>query len=257
MPRWLNSEAEVLKRIASNRQALANSIGFALDSAFPHPESAFAQSVYIGINIPRAKLQLSPDQRPGDIDYLIVPFSEHETLFERTIAIEAKVVRPSLGNPGRNTNTMGRTQVDGLLRDGFPFVGLLHISIPERLPLQMHWKIPFVSNVLGPNGELVETGEHHLFDPFPLVSAERQEGRVSSLALPKEAGYRVIAMTLSDDGEGFFGNTLGEQRSGARNPGASRTLIKSVQMLLGTEPHLFHVMHWYDDATLPPATITA
>ncbi|WP_217896077.1 hypothetical protein [Achromobacter denitrificans] len=107
MPSWLNSEAEVLKRIASNRQALANSIGFALDSAFPHPESAFAQNVYVGINIPRAKLQLSPDQRPGDIDYLIVPFSEHETLFERTIAIEAKVVRPSLGNPGRNTNTMG------------------------------------------------------------------------------------------------------------------------------------------------------
>lgn len=149
MPRWLNSEAEVLKRIASNRQALANSIGFALDSAFPHPESAFAQSVYVGINIPRAKLQLSPDQRPGDIDYLIVPFSEHETLFERTIAIEAKVVRPSLGNPGRNTNTMGRTQVDGLLRDGFPFVGLLHISIPERLPCKCTGKLHLFLTSLG------------------------------------------------------------------------------------------------------------
>ena len=59
---WLGSEAEVLKRIAANRQALANTIHFALDSAFPHPEHAFVQSVYGGINIPRAKLQLAPDQ---------------------------------------------------------------------------------------------------------------------------------------------------------------------------------------------------
>lgn len=68
---WLSFEAEVLKRIAANRQVLANTIHFALDAAFPHPEHAFGQSVYVGINIPRTKLQLAPDQRPGDIDYLI------------------------------------------------------------------------------------------------------------------------------------------------------------------------------------------
>ncbi|WP_413789957.1 hypothetical protein [Bordetella pertussis] len=96
---WLSSEAEVLKRIVANRQALASTMYFALDSAFPYPEHAFAQSVYVGINIPRAKLQLSPDQRPGDVDCLIVPFSDNEILLERTIAIEAKIVRPSISNP--------------------------------------------------------------------------------------------------------------------------------------------------------------
>ncbi|HEY9209981.1 MAG TPA: hypothetical protein VIO56_01110 [Methylotenera sp.] len=242
---WLRSEAEVLKRIASNRHTLANTIHFALDSAFPYPENAYAQDVFIGINIPRDKLQLAPDQRPGDIDYLIVPFSENEILFERTIAIEAKVVRPSVSKPGRNTNTMGRTQATGLLRDGFPFVGLVHISVPEPLPSQMHRKIPVLSNSLGPNGELLETGEYHLVDPFPLLSAKRQEGRVLALDLPKEIGYRVIAMTLSDDGEGFCGNTVGQERRGARNPIISNTLIKSVQELLTAEPHLFEAVRWY------------
>lgn len=245
---WLSSEAAVLKRIVADRQALANAIHFALDSAFPHPEHAFAQSVYVGINIPRAKLSLAPDQRPGDIDYLIVPFSESEILFERTIAIEAKVVRPSINKPGRNTNSMGRTQVSGLLRDGFPFVGLLHISVPESTPSYLHWKVPEISDSLDPDDELIETGAHYMFDPFPLLSARRQEGRVLALDLPKEVGYRVIAMTLSEDGERFCGFTMGEGYVGARNPVLSHTVIQSVQMLLTSGPHLFEVIHWYDEA---------
>jgi len=179
---------------------------------------------------------------------LIVPFSENEVLFERTIAIEAKIVRPSISNPGRNANTMGRAQVSGLLRDGFPFVGLVHISVPEPTPLHMHWEVPQISNSLGPNGELIETGEYHMFDPMPLLSAKRQEGRVLALGLPVEVGYRVIAMTLSKGGEQFCGNTIGEVRIGARNPLVSNTVLKSVQMLLTTEPYLFEVVHWYDQA---------
>lgn len=90
---WIKSEEEILKRIVSNRQTFANTIHFALDSAFPYPEHAYAQDVYVVINIPRDKLQLAPNERPGDIDYLIVPFSKDEILFDRTIAMEAKVVR--------------------------------------------------------------------------------------------------------------------------------------------------------------------
>ncbi|SUV72546.1 Uncharacterised protein [Bordetella bronchiseptica] len=244
---WLSSEAEVLKRIVANRQALASTMHFALDSAFPYPEHAFAQSVYVGINIPRAKLQLSPDQRPGDVDCLIVPFSDNEILLERTIAIEAKIVRPSISNPGRNANTMGRAQVRGLLCDGFPFVGLVHISVPESMPSHMHWEVPEISDIAGSNGELIETGEYFIFDPFPLASARRQEGRVLALGLPVEVGYRVIAMTLSNNGERFCGFTIGEARAGARNPVVSHRVLEAVRMLLTTEPHLFEVVHWFNE----------
>ncbi|CFN94022.1 Uncharacterised protein [Bordetella pertussis] len=244
---WLSSEAEVLKRIVANRQALASTMYFALDSAFPYPEHAFAQSVYVGINIPRAKLQLSPDQRPGDVDCLIVPFSDNEILLERTIAIEAKIVRPSISNPGRNANTMGRAQVRGLLCYGFPFVGLVHISVPESMPSHMHWEVPEISDIVGSNGELIETGEYFIFDPFPLASARRQEGRVLALGLPVEVGYRVIALTLSNNGERFCGFTIGEARAGARNPVVSHRVLEAVRMLLTTEPHLFEVVHWFNE----------
>jgi len=243
---WISSETEILKRIAAARHLLANTINFVLDSAFPHPESAYAQDVLVGINVPRSKLQLAPDQKPGDIDYLIVPFSKDGILLQKTIAIEAKVVRPSLGNPSRNTNTMGRSQTEGLLRDGFPYVGLVHISVPEPLPAQLQWKVPVVSTDLASDGQLIKTGEHFMFDPFPLMSAERQKGRLASLGLPREVGYQSIAMTIAKDGEGFCGNTVGESRVGVQNPGTSKILIKSVQLLLQNEPHLFDVVRWYD-----------
>jgi hypothetical protein len=229
MGNWLKSETKILERILSNRQTFVNTVHFALDSAFPYPESAFAQSLYVGIN-------------------LIVPFSENSIFFERTIAIEAKVLRPSTSNPARNANTMGRTQVNGLVRDGFPFVGLVHIAVPDTLPSQMHWSVPHLSNSLGPNGELLKTGEYHMIDPFPLFSAARQEGRMLALDLPHEVGYRVIGMSLSKDGEQFSGYTIGQDRKSVRNPGASRTLIRCVQTLLTAEPHLFKTVSWHDEA---------
>lgn len=246
MPTWLQSETEVLRRIASHRQTLANTIDFALASAFPYPEHTFGQSVYLGINVPREALGLSPKQRPGDIDYLLIPIKDDAILVERVIAIEAKIVRPTLKNPARNANGMGGEQVQGLLRDGFPFVGLVHISVPEPLPPQLHWTVPHVSNRLGISGELIETGEKFQVDPFPLVSAARQEGRVLALRLPEEVGYRVIAMTLSKDGERFAGYTLGEDRRGARNPQISSALVRSVEALLMAQPRRFARICWYD-----------
>ncbi|MBU4611778.1 hypothetical protein IMZ29_14910 [Achromobacter sp. GG226] len=232
--------------MAESRTSLAATIHFALDAAFPYPEKAFSHDVYLGINIPRAKLGLAPNQRPGDIDYLIVPFSGELARFDRTIAIEAKVVRPSMKRPGRNANAMGRSQVEGLLRDGFPYVGLVHVSVPERLPPDLHWRVPVMSGKPGPNGELVDTGDYYVVDPFPIWSAERQERRLMALKLPSEVGYRVIGMTLSADGNRFCGNTIGEWRIGTRNPRCCQERIHSVQKLFSEEPHLFSLVRWYD-----------
>ncbi len=44
--------------------------------------------------------------------------------------------------PSKNVNTNGVKQVYGLLRDGFPYVGLLHIVIPEPFPKYFHRKLP-------------------------------------------------------------------------------------------------------------------
>lgn len=243
---WLSSEAKILERIANDPQTLANTIRFALNSAFPFPEHPFSKNIYIATNVLRSKLNLNPDEKPGDIDYMIVPFDDNGIFFERTIAIEAKVLRPSIKNPARNVNTMGGSQARGLLRDGFPFVGLVHMSFPEPLPEKMRWLIPEISYKSDSSGNPVKTGQYFIYDPFPLSSAIRQEGRLNALSLPPYIAHKVIAMTLTADGTKFYGNTIGEEKQGLRNPTPSKQLINSIQNLMQKEPQIFKKIFWHE-----------
>lgn len=245
MTRWLRSETEILRRIISNKQTLANAIHFALDSAFPYPEKAFGQDVLIGLNVLRTELGLAPDQKPGDIDLLIVPFNEEKILVDRTIAIEVKIVRPSIKAPDRDSNESGRSQAAGLLADGFPYVGLLHVSIPESLPSEVHWNIPVISTQLTADGKPSETGERFLVDPFPLVCARRQNGRIAAMNLPKEIAFHAIAMSLSKDGERFGGNTVGDERRGLLNSKTSKKLLIQIEELVSQKPERFTGICWF------------
>lgn len=242
---WLTSERQIIERIVTRNQTLANVIYFALSSAFPHPEIPFAHDLQVAINLPRQKLGLIPDKKPGDIDLLIVPKIKTQLQPSRSVAIEVKIVRPRLINPDRNANAMGKTQSIGLLSDGFPFVGLLHISIPEPSPEYLKWKVPVFSGKLGPNKEILETGEYAYIDPFPLASAERQLGRLIALDLPDQVGFSVIGMKLSKDGSFFDGNTIGNDRPCLENPNYSQSLVDSIERLTINEAHLFHQIVWF------------
>lgn len=243
MGNWINSELEILKRVVSCKRTLANTIQFTLSCAFPHPEHYFAQDVFVSINLPRTELKLLPDKKPGDIDLLIIPFKEEQVLVDRAIAIEAKVLRPTIKNTAKNCNTMGVTQATGLLSDGFPYVGLLHISIPEQSPAKECLSMPINSEA---NGMFAETGEYYLADLFPMRSAGRQEGRLRKLVLPEEISYSAIAMILSEDREDIIGNTIGNSRKGFRNPKVSLELIDNIGELLDSKPELFAKIYWYD-----------
>jgi hypothetical protein len=240
---WTESETEVLTRVRNSRQILANLIGFMLEAAFPHPEHQFGQDILVAINVPRQRLGLSAGGRPGDIDLLVVPVSD-EPLVERVIAIEAKIVRPTMENPSRNANAMGRSQALGLLYDGFPFVGLVHICIPSELSSELHLRIPRVSSKLGLNGELVETGEYMDVNPFPLISAKRQRGRVLALGLPPEIGFHALGLELSGDGQRFVANTIGDEQRPIRNPQSSPQLFKAIRQICLEAPELFLRVCW-------------
>lgn len=245
MKHWSSSEAEVLERIVSSRQTFANTVHFALASAFPIPEHAYGQDVLVALNAPRSELGLSAEGKPGDIDLLMVPIGAQGPMAHRSIAIEAKIVRPTLDNPSRNVNTMGRTQALGLLADGFPFVGLIHIAIPQRLPEEMHWRVGKLTGELGANGELLEEPEPHLVDPFPLISAQRQLGRVEALDFPQDVGFNAISLTLSKDGERFVGNTIGDDRTSCRNRTCSDRLIDSISRFVEVRRNDFKLISWY------------
>ncbi|MFM0035106.1 hypothetical protein [Paraburkholderia strydomiana] len=241
---WLKSEREVLRRIVSDVQHLANTIHFALDSAFPYPEHAFGQDVLVGMNVERELVGLSPGKKPGDVDLLVIPVRE-VPLFTHAIAIEAKIVRPTIANPSRNANSMGREQALGLLNDGFPFVALVHISLPEPLPSEQYLRIPVMSNELDENGDFQHTGGYALVNPFPLASARRQEGRLKSLALPKEIAFKSVGFSLSADQNDFDGCNMGEMRRGSRNPHTSQELVVSLSQLVNQRRDMFRQIHWF------------
>lgn len=242
---WLKSEEEILRRITADRQLLANAIYFALNSAFPHPCHPFAQDVLVAINVKREVLGLLPNRKPGDIDLLLVPFKDGP-LLQQTIAIEAKIVRPTVVKPSRNVNSMGRRQALGLLEDGFPFVGLLHISIPEPLPEPRRFLVPLMGNEFEEDGRLQRDGKYISMDPFPLASACRQEGRLKSLGLPSTIAFKSIGFSLAPAQDGFGGFNVGEERYGERNPRVSGPLIDRLRELV-EERDMFQLICWYVD----------
>lgn len=240
MNKWLSSETEIIKRIVEDKQTLSNTIGFMLDTVFPFPERSLAHNILIAINVPRSKLGLNPNDKPGDIDYLIIPYMKNEIMISKSIAIEVKIVRPTINNPAKNANTMGGKQVNGLLKDGFPYVGLLHISIPEAFPEETKLKIPIY------NMDMSDTGEYKLIDMFPSIHADRHKGRIISMDLPSTIGYDVVALSVTNDGNGFSGNTFGGQNFGGYNPNISNDLIHAIDNLVKNESELFEKIIWYE-----------
>lgn len=234
---WIRSELSVLKRVISDNRTLANAIGFALGHSFD-------EGIWVAIGVDRSVLGLAPDKRPGDIDLLVLPEVSGTLQIDRAVAIEAKVVRPTFERPDKTANSLGATQALGLLEDGFPFVGLLHISVPGPLPADLHLKVPHISGVdskLNP----VETGETSIIDPFPIYSAERQLGRLEALGLPETVGYGSIGFTLSKDGEAIAGNTIGYERTGQRNPIQSPVLLQRLAEFAANRPEAFIKVKWY------------
>jgi hypothetical protein len=240
----LTSEHGLVRHIASNARALASLARFMLDTVFDHPEYPFSQGVYVASNVLRRDLGLDPKGKPGDIDLLLIPGGGSGPDASRTMAIEVKVVRPTITNPSRNSNSYGRSQVAGLLRDGFPFVGLLHIVIPEKLPPNMLTDIPFMSSSLGPDGEPVMTGETMKVDMFPIAASKRQHSRLLSLGVPSSVAFTSVGIGLSEDGRGINSFTLGDIHPGRRNPAISSNLLGEIERHVVNNSGSVYSQHW-------------
>lgn len=235
----------MLSRVVADRCSLANTIHFALDTAFPPPEHAFGDGVLIAQSLPREELGLSPGRQPGDVDLLVVPLVAGQLVLDRLIAVEAKIVRPTFERPHRNSNSLGGSQVLGLIGDGFLFVGLLHVSIPGSLPSDLHLTVPHLTSNFGPDRQPIPSGQFYTFDPFALYSAKRQEGRLQAIGLSEIVAYSSIAFTLSQDGERIAGNTIGNNRRGRANPNVSSKLMARVGELVMSKPQLFVEVPWF------------
>ena len=238
------SEKEFLYKLLTDKRSLIHAIDFALEAAFPYPKRCLSYDILVSLNIERAKIGLLPNRRPGDVDILILPIQAEEILYDYAIAIEAKIFRPTLKNPGKNVNKFGLSQALGLRRDGFPFVGLLHIALPENTPHQLRPKIPLMENKLDGKGNLLFSGQHIAIDPFSLMAAYRQEGRLKAKQIPPDISYKVLAFEISQNGS-LIANTVGFSYSGHKNPFYSKKVEKLLTNFYQKNSEFFTKISWF------------
>ncbi|WP_343607825.1 hypothetical protein [Chryseobacterium oranimense] len=174
---------------------------------YPDQKAYFEyEGFYVTKTILREEIQLEKGKKPGDIDVMIIPFKKTKIYFERTSVYEIKIVRPTRKNPSRNANSLGVTQVLGLVEDGFPLIGLIHVSITE--PLKEEEKMTIKLSTRKANKEfLPEEGKSFedyfvdiKIDQFPGWSSENQIKRLITYNLPDCIGISSHGLEFYDDG---------------------------------------------------------
>ncbi|MCK7590470.1 hypothetical protein M0G43_07800 [Subsaxibacter sp. CAU 1640] len=196
------------------------------------------KGLYIATNILRQEYDFEKDSKPGDFDVVVIPFSDSNIHFERTGVLEVKIVRPTRKKPLKNSNSLGVTQLKGLINDGFPFVGLMHLSLTEPLNDNEKGIIDFCTLPVGDNVKF-EKGkkfEDYLvkikFDGFQGFSVEKQIQRLISNDIPKYAALICLGITQKPD-KSIWLETVSRKYScfetGYFNPHAKKETIQKVK----------------------------
>ena len=181
------------------------------------------------------------------LDVIIIPFSETHIYFDRTVASEVKVVRPTRRKPSKNANSMGITQLFGLIEDGFPFVSLVHISMPEPLIDAELQVIKFANRPLDmdnpkSNIGLTDDTRDVLFDWFGFYSAEKQMQRLLAFDIPKYAGLYSTELSYFENGSYSLAESYGDYDSfhnGYFNPKVKADTIKKIEYHFNSNPESY------------------
>lgn len=209
---------------------------------------------YVAKLILREDLGFYDKKKPGDFDVIIIPFSESNIYFERTVASEVKVVRPTRRKPTRNANSLGVTQLFGLIEDGFPFVSLIHITMPEALKEHEMQTLKFANRVLDMDNPknnigLLDDTRDVLFDWLGMYSADKQMQRLLAFDIPKYAGLYCTELSYFDNGSYSLSDIYGEYNHfhhGYFNPKVKPETINKI------EKHFFENPSSYETLIIPP-----
>lgn len=190
---------------------------------------------YLGFEVLREKLGFDKTDKPGDFDILIIPFSTGRVYFERTCAIEVKIVRPTRNNPKKAPNSYGIQQVNGLIKDGFPLVGLIHICMTEPLKEEEKSIIKYAPIPL--DNDNPSNNDDFFFvdvkvDTFSQFSAKNQMKRLISKDLPKYVGLHTVGLNISKDNKfiTWYDDLFNKRFEGGYfNPHTKKATIESIK----------------------------
>lgn len=215
-------ESQVIKLIIETTRCHYGNLDFFYDvTNVPRRNDFSFDRYYTAKEILRNDIGLEPNQKPGDIDILIIPAFKDKVFFEFSAVFEVKVVRPTNKNYRKNSNSLGTTQTLGLVLDGFPLVGLIHVCMTEPINSKHLQHLPNLDNI----------NEIFTYDPFPVYSIETQYERVLKTALPKYVGINIFGLSSTQD------NNIVTQHSSKFtafqqayfNPNTDKSIIISIQ----------------------------
>lgn len=193
------SEEELIHRIVGTSDSRFNGLLFENLVRRPFSLEEFKEitSYKVAINVLRSDFGFKDDKKPGDFDILVLPMVLDKPSFERLCAIEVKVARPIRLKPNKSSKSMGSKQVKGLIEDGFPYIGLIHISMPEPLKGD---EIQTLTHVYM-DSKKKNRGEVELpFDYFSWATSENQMNRMKALDLPEFIGINSLGINASKIG---------------------------------------------------------
>lgn len=202
---------------------------------------------YIAKNILRKDLGFNSNEKPGDFDVLIIPYTDKKVFFERTAAYEVKIVRPTKKNPKKASNSLGVTQLKGLIRDGFPLVSLLHICMPQPLLEEERFKtkfctIPVNSGIPLKNNNLDDNLIDVTMDNFPWFGVDLQMKRLISQDIPKFAGIAAYGLSITQNNKYLLTTSYNFTRfqSGYFNPYKKIETISNIQKHFYENPDKYY-----------------
>lgn len=243
------SEKELVERLSISKDGKIhyNLFSNLIYKPVGHDEFSKYKGFYLAFEILRQEIGFEKNNKPGDFDILIIPYNENEVFYNRTCAIEVKVVRPRRNNPRKAPNSYGITQIEGLIKDGFPLVGLLHICMTE--PLEESEKstikfdlVPFDIDNPKNNNDFMKNALDVKFDHFSQFSAENQMKKLISKDIPKYVGLNTIGVNILKDGSliSWFNYDFNNGfSSGYFNPYKKTETIEKIKYFFKNSPNKF------------------
>ena len=216
-------ESQVIDLIIEKTKCMYGNLDFFWEvTNVPRTDELDFDKYYITKEVLRTELGFDKDQKPGDIDILIIPSNKEKIYFEYSSAFEVKVVRPTNKNFRKNSNSLGSTQTLGLIQDGFPLVGLIQVCMNEPVnPIHLQY-LPNLDNV----------NKIFTFDPFPFYSIEKQYQRVLKTDLPKYVGINIFGLCFEKFGNMIIQNSAKFEnfKYGYFNPHCNMTTIEKIKI---------------------------
>ena len=220
-------EADLIPRILEELSNYYHFFGFVIDPALEWPRQGWNYQILTCI--PRAMLELSEHGKPGDIDVLILPIKDGNIYPLLAMAIEVKFIKVPLHKRWKDANSSGVEQAKGLLHDGFPFVGILHVLIAEPSDEKDWGKIStfIVTDRERQAGEKLDDNVD--FDPILMDAVARQFGRMEKDVSGTLIGANAIHLWLSQDGRRIDGHSINRFILAQRNKNISERLMLGIK----------------------------